>query len=142
MTTIREKYLEKIKEDFEVLSTIVLQQMELVITATHDNKDGELYTKIEHNEVIIDGLEIKSGMKSSTPSYFTAPRASDCRKIMSYHDMTAYLERIGDLLLNIADFLREVELQGSLYASFPPDHFITIGNSKKNDTKCYLCLYV
>ena len=59
MTTIREKYLEKIKEDFEVLSTIVLQQMELVITATHDNKDGELYTKIEHNEVIIDGLEIK-----------------------------------------------------------------------------------
>lgn len=73
MTTIREKYLEKIKEDFEVLSTIVLQQMELVITATHDNKDGELYTKIEHNEVIIDGLEIKSGMKSSTPSYFTVP---------------------------------------------------------------------
>ena len=59
MTTIREKYLEKIKEDFEVLSTIVLQQMELVITATHDNKDGELYTKIEHNEVIIDGLEVK-----------------------------------------------------------------------------------
>ena len=59
MTTIREKYLEKIKEDFEVLSTIVLQQMELVITVTHDNKDGELYTKIEHNEVIIDGLEVK-----------------------------------------------------------------------------------
>ena len=40
MTTIREKYLEKIKEDFEVLSTIVLQQMELVITPTQDNKDG------------------------------------------------------------------------------------------------------
>lgn len=59
MTTIREKYLEKIKEDFEVLSTIVLQQTDLVISTTHDNKNSDLYTKIEHNEVIIDGLEVK-----------------------------------------------------------------------------------
>ena len=118
MTTIREKYLEKIKEDFEVLSTIVLQQMELVITATHDNKDGELYTKIEHKEVI-----------NSIVLY--CPRASDCRKIMSYHDMTAYLERIGDLLLNIADFLREVELQGPLYASFHPTILLQLETVKK-----------
>ena len=117
MTTIREKYLEKIKEDFEVLSTIVLQQMELVITATHDNKDGKLYTKIEHNEVIIDGLEVKIRDEVINSIVLYCPRASDCRKIMSYHDMTAYLERIGDLLLNIADFLREVELQGTLSTS-------------------------
>lgn len=123
MTTIREKYLEKIKEDFEVLSTIVLQQMELVITATHDNKDGKLYTKIEHNEVIIDGLEVKIRDEVINSIVLYCPRASDCRKIMSYHDMTAYLERIGDLLLNIADFLREVELQGSLYASFHPTFY-------------------
>ena len=111
MTTIREKYLEKIKEDFEVLSTIVLQQMELVITATHDNKDGELYTKIEHNEVIIDGLEVKIRDEVINSIVLYCPRASDCRKIMSYHDMTAYLERIGDLLLNIADFLPTILLQ-------------------------------
>ncbi len=91
MTTIREKYLEKIKEDFEVLSTIVLQQMELVITVTHDNKDGELYTKIEHNEVIIDGLEVKNRDEVINSIVLYCPRASDCRKIMSYHDMTAYL---------------------------------------------------
>ena len=89
MTTIREKYLEKIKEDFEVLSTIVLQQMELVITATHDNKDGELYTKIEHNEVIIDGLEVKIRDEVINSIVLYCPRASDCRKIMSYHDMNA-----------------------------------------------------
>lgn len=142
MTTIREKYLEKIKEDFEVLSTIVLQQMGLVISATHDNKDSELYTKIEHNEVIIDGLEVKIRDEVINSIVLYSPRASDCRKIMSYHDMTAYLERIGDLLLNIADFLWEIELQGSLYTSFHPTIFITTGNSEKNDSKCYLCFYV
>ena len=131
MTTIREKYLEKIKEDFEVLSTIVLQQMELVITVTHDNKDGELYTKIEHNEVIIDGLEVKIRDEVINSIVLYCPRASDCRKIMSYHDMTAYLERIGDLLLNIADFLREVELQGSLYASFHPTILLQLETVKK-----------
>ena len=86
MTTIREKYLEKIKEDFEVLSTIVLQQMGLVISATHDNKDSELYTKIEQNEVIIDGLEVKIRDEVINSIVLYSPRASDCRKIMSYHD--------------------------------------------------------
>ncbi len=118
MTTIREKYLEKIKEDFEVLSTVVIQQMDIVFTLTGSNKDAELHDKIEHNEVIIDGLEVKIRDEVINSIVLYCPRASDCRKIMSYHDMTAYLERIGDLLLNIADFLREVELQGELYTLF------------------------
>ncbi len=118
MTTIREKYLEKIKEDFEVLSTIVIQQMDLVFTLTESNKDPELHSKIEQNEVIIDGLEVKIRDEVINTIVLYSPRASDCRKIMSYHDMTAYLERIGDLLLNIADFLREVDLEGGLYSIF------------------------
>lgn len=118
MTTIREKYLEKIKEDFEVLSTIVIQQMDLVFTLTENNKDPELHSKIEQNEVIIDGLEVKIRDEVINSIVLYSPRASDCRKIMSYHDMTAYLERIGDLLLNIADFLREVDLEGGLYSIF------------------------
>lgn len=118
MTTIREKYLEKIKEDFEVLSTIVIQQMDLVFTLTESNKDPELHSKIEQNEVIIDGLEVKIRDEVINSIVLYSPRASDCRKIMSYHDMTAYLERIGDLLLNIADFLREVDLEGGLYSIF------------------------
>lgn len=118
MTTIREKYLEKIKEDFEVLSTVVIQQMDLVFTLTESNKDPELHSKIEQNEVIIDGLEVKIRDEVINSIVLYCPRASDCRKIMSYHDMTAYLERIGDLLLNIADFLREVDLEGGLYSIF------------------------
>lgn len=61
---------------------------------------------------------------------------------MSYHDMTAYLERIGDLLLNIADFLREVELQGSLYASFHPTILLQLETVKKMTQNAILCLYV
>ena len=118
MTTIREKYLEKIKEDFEVLSTVIIQQMDLVYTLTGSNKDTELHATIEQNEIIIDSLEVKIRDEVINSIVLYSPRASDCRKIMSYHDMTAYLERIGDLLLNIADFLREVDLEGSLYTLF------------------------
>ncbi len=118
MTTIREKYLEKIKEDFEVLSTVVIQQMDHVYTLTKSNKDTELHSTIEQNEVIIDSLEVKIRDEVINSIVLYCPRASDCRKIMSYHDMTAYLERIGDLLLNIADFLREVDPEGSLYTLF------------------------
>lgn len=92
--------------------------MDLVFTLTGDNKNTDLHTKIEQNEVIIDGLEIKIRDEVINSIVLYCPRASDCRKIMSYHDMTAYLERIGDLLLNIADFLHEVNLKGGLYASF------------------------
>ena len=82
MSTIREKYLEKIKEDFEVLSTIVLQQMELIMIATEDNKNTELYSKIEQNEVIIDSLEVKIRDEVINSIVLYCPRASDCRKIM------------------------------------------------------------
>lgn len=142
MTTIREKYLEKIQEDFEVLSTIVLQQLELVISVTQDNKNDEVYTKIEHNEVIIDGLEVKIRDEVINSIVLYSPRASDCRKIMSYHDMTAYLERIGDLLLNIADFLREVALEGTLYTSFHKIILLqmeTVKNMTQNAIFAFTC---
>lgn len=118
MTTIREKYLEKIKADFEVLSKVILLQLNHTMQFIGNNKDQTLYTEIVHNEVIIDGLEVKIRDEVINSIVLYCPRASDSRKIMSYHDMTAYLERIGDLILNIADFLREVNIEGAFFKSW------------------------
>ena len=118
MATIRDKFIQKIKEDFELLSVIVLRQTDNIITLSENNKNPELYDTINENEKIIDGLEIKIRDEVINSIVLYSPRASDSRKIISYHDMTAYLERIGDLLLNIADFLHVVNFQGALYPSF------------------------
>jgi len=118
MKTIREKYLGKIQADFEVLSKVVLQQLDNTLQLVRNNKDQSLYTIIGHNELIIDSLEVKIRDEVIHSIVLYAPRASDSRKIMSYHDMTAYLERIGDLILNIADFLREVNIEGLFFKRF------------------------
>ena len=44
-----------------------------------------------------------------------SPRAGDLRKIMAYYDMTAYLERIGDLLINISIFMNQVNIGGAIF---------------------------
>ncbi len=118
MATIRDKFIQKIKEDFELLSVIVLRQTDNIITLSENNKNPELYDTINENEKIIDGLEIKIRDEVINSIVLYSPRASDSRKIISYHDMTAYLERIGDLLLNIADFLGEINVDGPLYIAY------------------------
>ena len=96
MATLRDKFIQKIKEDFELLSVIVLRQTDNIITLSENNKNPELYDTINENEKIIDGLEIKIRDEVINSIVLYSPRASDSRKIISYHDMTAYLERIGD----------------------------------------------
>ncbi|MGL4805261.1 MAG: phosphate signaling complex PhoU family protein, partial [Bacteroidales bacterium] len=41
--------------------------------------------------------------------------------IISYYDMTAYLERIGDLVLNIANFLKRANIQDPIFIHFKED---------------------
>lgn len=115
MNTIREKYLEKIRGDFEVLAKIVFLQMDYINQLTIDNKNPEIHLEIEHNETIIDGMEVKIRDEVIHSIVLYSPRATDSRKIMSYHDMTAYMERIGDLILNIADFFKEIDRSGKCF---------------------------
>ena len=101
---IREKFFERINQDFEVLSKIVIQQINQTARLLDDNSDPELYTEIDNTERIIDSLDVKLRNEVINVIVLYSPRATDLRKIMSYYDMTAYLERIGDLLMNIRRF--------------------------------------
>ena len=83
-----------------------------------NNQDQELYTEIHNNERIIDSLEVKIRNEVINTIVLYSPRASNLRMIISYYDMTAYLERIGDLILNISHFLQKTDVHGSLFGEY------------------------
>jgi len=109
--TIKSKYLSQLLKDFELLSEIIMSQIDMArnIFQQKENHslDPELYEKIEQNEQLIDGLDLKIREEVINAIFLFTPKASDLRKIMAYHDMTIYLERVGDLVLNIAHFIQK-----------------------------------
>lgn len=118
MNSIREKVFEKIAADFQALSKTVMRQTELTHQLVENNRNEELYSEMEHNERIIDSLDVKMRDEVINVIVLYNPRATDLRKIISYYDMTAYLERIGDLLINVSGFLRKTDIYGKIFPQF------------------------
>lgn len=100
---------EKIRNDFQLLAKVVLSQFSLC-----RNQEASM-EEINRNEGIIDSIEVKIRSEVISTIVLHSPRATDLRKIIAYYDMTAYLERIGDHLLNIAEELRDIDHDGTLY---------------------------
>lgn len=118
MDTIKSKYLTKILGDFQLLSEIILKQLGLVRTLLEKGTNENLHEEIEKNELLIDSLDVKLRDEVINAIFLFSPKAMDLRKVISYHDMTIYLERVGDLLLNISHFLRKIQLEPEIYAEF------------------------
>ena len=116
--SLKEKVFSRITDDFQVLATIVIRQHNHIKAMLDINQDQELYTEIHNNERIIDSLEVKIRNEVINTIVLYSPRASNLRMIISYYDMTAYLERIGDLILNISHFLQKTDVHGSLFGEY------------------------
>lgn len=110
MTGIKAQYLDQLLKDFELLSELVLKQIISAGQLLENNSTLETYVDVERNENLIDGLDVKIREEVINAIFLFTPRATDLRKIIAYHDMTIYLERIGDLLLNITNFTKEIQL--------------------------------
>ena len=111
MVTIRSKYLDKLSNDFELLSELVLKQLQLTRKILEEDlKDGEAHVEVEKNEVLIDGLDVMLRDEIINAVILFSPKATDMRKLIAYIDMTFFLERIGDLILNIAHFSKKTRL--------------------------------
>ena len=104
MPTLKEKVFSRITEDFQVLAKIVIRQLNLTKQLMDDNHKEEIYTEINNNERIID-----------------SPLATNLRMIISYYDMTAYLERIGDLILNVSHFMKKIAVDDCLFTTYKKD---------------------
>lgn len=142
MSGLHEKMLSRITTDFQVLVKVVLRQQENIKQLLEDNKNDALYTEINNDELIIDSLEVKIRNEVINTIVLYSPRATNLRMIISYYDMTAYLERIGDLMLNIAEFLQKADLQGEIFKVYKPKflklHALT-GNMTQNAIFAFTC---
>ena len=115
MGTIKNKYLDKISNDFQLLSEIVLTQISYIRMMVKEGH-SDLSEELEKNEILIDGLDLKMREEVINAIFLFSPKAIDLRKIIAYHNMTIYLERIGDLILNISHFLHKNKLNIKKYA--------------------------
>lgn len=121
MNTLKEKVLKRITDDFQVLTKIILKQMQILRQLPDDNLNPELYNEICNNERIIDSLEVKIRDEVINTIVLYSPRATNLRMIISYYDMTAYLERIGDLILNLSGFLRKIAVHEPCFMDYKKD---------------------
>ncbi|GMT45902.1 MAG: phosphate transport system regulatory protein PhoU [bacterium] len=117
MSTTKDKAIRKIADDFESLSKLTLQQMELlakVIASEHTNISTESLKQIRKNERKIDTYEIKISNRIISTIVLYKPVASELRRIMASYRMITNLERIGDLIMKIVNVLKNLKDPGLL----------------------------
>ena len=91
--------------NFQEMADLVLGQLSLIEKLmTDDSRDdnAELAARIKENEKKIDQYEIIVSDKFINAIVLYQPVASDIRKLMAVYRMMINLERIGDLVMNIA----------------------------------------
>ncbi len=118
MDTIKSKYLDKLSGDFQLLSELILKQLSVTRGILEGEKEESLYDIVDKNEVLIDGLDVMIRDEVINAVFLFSPKAMDLRKLIAYLDMTFYLERIGDLIQNIANFTKKVRLDYDLFPEF------------------------
>jgi len=92
---IKDNYLDQLHSDFQLLAEIVLSQLKMASTLVDKSRDKELVAELKRNEKIINSLDITIKEKVINAIILFTPRASDLRRLMSYHDMTISMERVG-----------------------------------------------
>ena len=106
---IKDKYLDQLHSDFELLSEIVLTQIKTASQLVHDNHNEQIMAELMRNEKIINSLDVTIKEKVINAIILFTPRAMDLRRLMAYHDMTISMERVGDLVENITLALAEMD---------------------------------
>lgn len=107
--SIKDNYLEQLHGDFQLISELVLTQIKLASDLAKDNHNEELVPQLKRNEKLINSLDVTIKEKVINAIMLFTPRASDLRRLMAYHDMTISMERVGDLIENIIQALRETD---------------------------------
>ncbi len=104
---IKEKQMAILLHEFQLLSQTVLNQLENINLLIEQDIDPKVIEDVESNEIIIDRLEIKIREEIIFAIFKFTPKASDLRLLISYQDSATNLERIADMLLNIAHILNQ-----------------------------------
>ncbi|TDO03693.1 phosphate signaling complex PhoU family protein [Sunxiuqinia elliptica] len=112
MTIKKDDAINHIHADFEELANLVLEQLDLmeqvIISGEIEVPDEDL-KRIQTNEKDIDKREVKLSDKIVNAIVLYKPVASDLRWIMACYRIILSLERIGDIVINITDFVKKIK---------------------------------
>ncbi len=120
MTIKKDDAIHEIEADFEKMANIVLEQldyMEHFLTTGELKISDEAMELITKNEKEIDKIEVKLSDKIINTIVLHQPMASELRRIMACYRMLLNLERIGDLVMNVANFIKKIKTP-ELYNQF------------------------
>lgn len=112
MTIKKDDAIQHIQSDFETFANLVLEQLDLmeqIVTSGEITVPDEVLKKILQNEKDIDKREVKLSDKIVNAIVLYKPVASDLRWIMACYRIILSLERIGDIVLNVANFIKKIK---------------------------------
>ncbi|MDR0682852.1 MAG: hypothetical protein LBG15_13550 [Dysgonamonadaceae bacterium] len=114
-TTIKSLQQKQLNKGLELISTVVLHQSNLTEELINGKCQESTYKQIVENEKKINNLEVVITKKLSVMIILFTPKAVELREIISCHETVLLLERIGNLLVDIAGYLKKSNLESPEY---------------------------
>lgn len=112
MTSKKDDAIKNILSDFEEFANLVLLQLDLLekIVSGGEIKISEtVINEIQSNEKKIDKMEVKISDKIVNTIVLYQPVASDIRKIFACYRIVNSLERIGDMVIIILNYIQNIK---------------------------------
>jgi phosphate transport system protein len=112
MTIKKDDAINSIHADFENFANLVLEQldeMEHFITSGEIIVPDQVRKKILQREDEIDKREVKLSDKIVNTIVLYQPMASELRRIIACYRILISMERIGDIVVNITNFIRKIK---------------------------------
>jgi len=113
MTVRKDEAINSIMSDFEAFANLVLHQLDLLenFVSSGESKFPEsLSNELNENEKKLDKLEIKISDKIINTITLFQPLASEIRKLFACYRIIISLERIGDMVINVQEFLDKIKI--------------------------------
>jgi phosphate transport system protein len=115
MTTNKDLAIRNIEQEFEKLSNLILEQLQLLDELFENRKaerQGEIFERLTKNENKIDKYEVRLDESIIKAIVLYQPMARDLRRLFAIYHMTINLERVGDLVNKMACTFLEIKDTG------------------------------
>lgn len=112
MTIKKDIAIQSVQADFENLSNLVLEQLDMlntILTSKKPGADEQMMEVLNKNEKMIDKKEVKLSEKIINSIVLYQPVASELRYLMATYRILISLERIGDHVINTANYVNKIK---------------------------------
>lgn len=112
MTTKKDDAINSILTDFETFANLLLGQLdslEKFVASGEIKIQSKIKDEILSIEKKLDKMEVKISDKIVNTIVLYQPVASDIRKIIACYRIIISLERIGDMVINILNFIQKIK---------------------------------